>query len=297
MAKVTVLMPVYNGEQFLNESIKSILSQTYKDFELLIIDDGSTDNSVKVIKSFQDSRIRLVHNENNLKLISTLNKGIRLSKGDYIARMDCDDISLPERMERQFKFLENNSKVGVCGTWLRRMDKNSIWKAPLHHDEIKCSLLFNSCIYHPTVMIRKNILNKFNLFYNEDAIHAEDYDLWVRLAQKTNLANLPEPLLFYRMHKNQIGKVFYKEQLNTTNKIRLKQIHYLGIEPTKEEFHIHRLLTKSKNQKHLKLLKQKITDVEKWIDKLLQKNNKIHYFNQDSFKKILSNFLIKIKKQ
>ena len=113
---VTVLMAVYNGEKFLKEAMESILTQTFTDFEFLIINDGSTDNSVKIIEEFNDPRIRLIHNEKNLKLIASLNKGISLAKGKYIARMDCDDISMPYRLEKEVDFLENSLEYGLVGT-------------------------------------------------------------------------------------------------------------------------------------------------------------------------------------
>ncbi|SVC41049.1 uncharacterized protein METZ01_LOCUS293903, partial [marine metagenome] len=108
---ITVLMPVYNGAKYLNEAIDSILNQTFQNFEFIIIDDGSTDDSVKIIKSYDDNRIRLVENRNNLGQSETLNKGLSLTRGKYIARMDQDDISMPERLKKQFEFMENNSDV------------------------------------------------------------------------------------------------------------------------------------------------------------------------------------------
>ena len=116
-ATVTVLMPVYNGEMYLREAIDSILHQTFTDFEFLIINDGSTDNSETIILSYDDSRIRYEKNDSNLKLIATLNKGIELAKGKYIVRMDADDISIPDRIEKQVAFLEKNPDVGICGSW------------------------------------------------------------------------------------------------------------------------------------------------------------------------------------
>ena len=117
--KVTVLMPVYNGEKYLKEAITSILLQTFDDFEFLIINDGSSDASVDIIQSFRDPRIRLVHNDTNIGLIATLNKGLKLAHGKYVARMDQDDISLPRRLEKQTYFMDNNPDVGVCGTWIK----------------------------------------------------------------------------------------------------------------------------------------------------------------------------------
>ena len=136
---VTVLMPVYNGEKYLKEAIESILNQTFKDFEFLIINDGSTDNSVKIIQSFNDLRIRLIHNESNIGLIKTLNKGLKLSNGKYIARMDCDDVSLPKRLSVQINFMEKHPEIGVCGSWVKiiGLEQKFINKYPQKHEEAR----------------------------------------------------------------------------------------------------------------------------------------------------------------
>lgn len=208
MVKVSVLMPVYNTEEvFLKEAIESILNQTFQDFEFLIINDGSTNNAEEVILSYKDEKIKYIKNECNLGLIKTLNKGLDLAQGEYIARMDSDDISLPERFEKQVKFLDENNEIGILGTWFKYFPGNRIVETAVTPKDIKEKMLVRSNeIGHPTVMIRNSVLKKFNVKYDENALYVEDYTLWLSLIDKVKFANIDEVLLYYRMHKNSICK-------------------------------------------------------------------------------------------
>ena len=216
---ISVIMPVYNGEKYLREAIDSILNQTYTNFEFIILNDGSTDRTEEIILSYDDSRIVYVKNEENLQIVKTLNKGIALAKGKYIARMDADDISLSERFEKQIYFMEQNSEVDICGTWIQMFGGKDIhWKPPTTHDDIKVELLFGSGLAHPTVMGRRSFFveNK----YKEKFEKAEDYALWVETIDKYHFINIPEFLLLYRTHTSQISMRTKNEQNDITNIIR-----------------------------------------------------------------------------
>lgn len=226
--RVTVLMPVYNGEKYLRKAMESILRQTYTDFEFLIINDGSTDRSVEIIESYQDSRIRLIHNEKNIKLIATLNKGIELALGEYIARMDCDDISLPDRLAKQVAFMDTHPEIGVCGTWAKVIDENGNVNRSikaLTGKSIKRLCWRPSPFIHPTIMARTSLLKENR--YSEGYPHAEDYELWLRLSQKTTFYNLDKFLLLYRVHDSGITKA--KRELQLANSYRAFNEH-IGIE-------------------------------------------------------------------
>ncbi|MGA1868152.1 MAG: glycosyltransferase [bacterium] len=213
--EVTVLMPVYNGARFLYEAIESILNQSFEDFDFLIINDASTDRSADIINSYRDPRIRVIHNHTNLKIAATLNKGIKLAFGEYIARMDCDDISLPQRLEKQFNFMENNPEIDILGTNLIRIDEDGhvFDKQPQLYPTspgiIRWMIFFRCCIQHPTVMMRKRIFQELG-GYNPDIFHVEDYDLWLRASFTCKMANLPDKLIMYRIHNENIS-VKYKE--------------------------------------------------------------------------------------
>ena len=228
--KITVLLPVYNGEKYLAEAIESILNQTYKNFEFLIINDGSTDSSVKIIESYNDPRIRLIHNEKNIRIISTLNKGIHLARGEYIARMDCDDISLSNRLEMQVAYLDKHSEVGILGGGVQIIDekKNIISESirPLTHFQNKWKLLFGTTLLHPTVMYRKHLIAEHG-GYSHDFIHCEDYDLWSRLCESAVINQIPDVLLLLRKHDHNIG-VLYKD-ISSENFIKISIQNILNL--------------------------------------------------------------------
>jgi glycosyltransferase involved in cell wall biosynthesis len=218
---VSVILPVYNASDFLLDSIKSILSQTYQFFELIIIDDGSVDNSLEIIQTFKDKRIKLLRNITNEGLIKVLNKGIDISSGEYILRMDADDISVPDRLEKQVSFMIKNSDVVVCGTWFEIFGKkNEIIKYPVSHEEIYLNFLLTCPIGHPTTIIRADILRKNKLYFDTAFKHSEDTNLWVRISKYGRLANIPEVLLKYRMHEEQITNKHAVEVNNSFNKTR-----------------------------------------------------------------------------
>lgn len=207
--KVSVLFPVFNTkEEYLREAIESILSQTFSGFEFLILNDASTNNAEEVIKSYTDPRIKYFKNEKNLGISETRNKLIDLATGEYLAVMDHDDISLPERFQKQIDYLDNNPDVGVVSSYVgyihrkKRIDKN-----PINHEEI-CMALFARCgsLIHPASMIRKSVLTDNNLKYENEFTPAEDYALWCRLMTHTKFHNIPEILFLYRKHATNTSK-------------------------------------------------------------------------------------------
>ena len=216
--RVSVLMPLYNASQYLREAIESILQQTFQHFEFVIINDGSTDNSEQIILQYSDPRIRYFHNEENKGLVYTLNKGLELCQGAYIARMDADDISHPDRLKKQVDFMIQNPKVGVLGSWMKTIPRGKIHKKPCSNEEIKASMFFNNPFAHPTVMLRKSVIE--NHRYDHNFLHIEDYEFWIRLASKMEMANLPEVLLEYRIHDLQIS--MENSRFQVEQNIRLK---------------------------------------------------------------------------
>ena len=206
---ISVIMPVHNGEKYLAEAIKSILAQTLKDFEFIIIDDCSTDHTAEIIKSFKDPRIIVIKNDHQSGVATSLNKGINAAKGKYVARMDADDISLSKRFETQVAYMEKHPTVGVCGTWVKTFNTNDtkkrqLWKKPVTDGEIKMLMFFTSSLIHPTVMFRRETLNTYNLRYDETYQSAQDYELWSQAIDCVEFANIPKVLLLYRIHANSI---------------------------------------------------------------------------------------------
>ena len=200
--KVSVLLPVYNCATYLRHSITSILDQHFTDFELIVINDGSSDDSAKIIDEFSDPRLRVYH-QTNQGLPKTLNRAISLSLGVYLARQDADDISLPTRLEKQVAFLDSHPKVALLGTWTQIIAEDKLTLRqhthPCSNAELQMRLLFNNVFVHSSVMLRAKALDQIG-FYSEEPTKypPEDYDLWLRIAAEFELANLPEALLHYR---------------------------------------------------------------------------------------------------
>lgn len=224
--QISVVMPAYNAEKYVAEAINSILSQTFNDFEFIIINDASTDSTKEIIESFNDSRIRLIDNEQNQGVAKSLNIGIAATKGKYIARMDADDIALPERFQIQFDFMERHPDIDICGSWIETFgDNQCIIKVPEQHNEIKDELFFSCSMLHPTVIFKRDL----DLQYSSDFPRAEDYDLWCRKIDTWNFANIPKILLHHRVHSFQIGISHKSEQNNDANDIRLRNLQNIKI--------------------------------------------------------------------
>lgn len=208
--KITVLMPLFNGERFLREAVESILGQTFTDFEFLIIDDGSTDGSVNIVGTYDDPRIRLISHHVNLGVTATLNRGIDLARGEYIARMDCDDVSLPTRLAEQVAYLEQHPDCALNSVMVTMTDEQGndrgVWlddRKTVSSEAIRRFLPRANCIAHPGIMIRKSLLERYR--YNERQRVAQDYDLWLRMAaDRLVIAKLAKPLLRYRINSNSI---------------------------------------------------------------------------------------------
>ncbi len=227
---VSVLMPVYNASLYLSEAIKSILEQDYKNFEFIIINDGSTDDSESIILNYKDSRIKYIKNEQNLKLIATLNIGLSIAQGKYIARMDADDISLSNRFRKQVSFLEQNNDYGIVGSNAKIISReNKVISYPLTDNEIKYSLIFFNPFIHSSVIIRKSILDENKLHYDETKLHVEDYDLWVKIMSYSKGYNIEESLVLYRIHENQVSNIFHELQKINTIEIQIGYLISIGL--------------------------------------------------------------------
>jgi len=298
---VSVILSVYNGEKYLAEAIESILNQTYINFEFIIIDDGSTDKSLEIIASYDDKRIVLVSRENR-GLIASLNEGIEQAKGKYIARMDADDISLPQRFIEQVSYMEEHKDIGVCGSWVEVFGENlnkKIWKLKTGNDILKLMLLFAVPFAHPSVMIRKRILDEHKIVYDKGFLHAEDYKFWIDLSYYTNFANIPKVLFRYRYVKTSISRLADKSETNR-RQITLANIFNILLEELKIKN------TNKENKLHYVLMKNErildnnyvLSDFDQYIKKLIEGNNLNAVYSKKKFnlmmgKKYLSVIFLK----
>ena len=226
-------MPVYNGSKYLSEAIESILNQTFRDYELLIIDDASKDNSVEIINGYNENRIRLIENKKNIGQAETLNRGLNLAKGKFIARIDQDDIALNKRLEKQVYYLESHPRVGVLGCHVRTVNEDlssakPIRERPLTNYENHWRLLYSTSIMHSSVMFHHKLFKKYG-GYNSVYSPSEDYELWSRLSQYTEIHQLTDILALIRRHMLRSSVQRRSEQKEITQKIRGENISRLLI--------------------------------------------------------------------
>lgn len=226
---ISVILPAYNAERFLPDAIDSILNQTFRDFELIILNDGSTDKTEEIILSYTDSRIRYVKNVQNLKLISTLNKGVDLARGKYIARMDADDISMPTRFEEQIKYLTEHPSVALVSAEAYMMnEQGEITHKSRHYvthlpKVCRFANIFECQFMHPVCMIRSEVLKEYKYSLEDVAMHVEDYELWSRMNRNGLLmASIGEPLFKYRVTKGSICGKYEKVQVEHCLEISYK---------------------------------------------------------------------------
>lgn len=235
--RISVLMPAYNSEKYIAESIESILNQTFIDFEFIIINDGSTDNTAKIINQYatKDSRIKFVNNSKNKGLIGVLNEGLELCRGEYIARMDSDDISLPTRFEKQIAYMDAHPECGVLGTYFHVFGtRNEDIILPQYVRIL--DLAYACMVGHPTIMLRKSVIDKYDFRYDFNYKHAEDYELWSRMIMVTEIHNLPEILLYYRLGDTNVSVVYSQTQKSVSNRVRQNILNKLTTDTDKQKY-------------------------------------------------------------
>lgn len=247
--KVSVVMPVYNtNPEFLRQTIDSILNQSFRDFEFLIINDASTTNVKDVILSYNDKRIVYVENEQNLGISKTSNKALQLAKGLYIARQDHDDISEPDRLMKQVRVLDENPEIGVCGCFFKVFPKIQKVKLPVTDEAIKIRMITEGAgICHPASLFRKNLLIDNKIIYHDEYRYAEDYQLWIDLLDKTKFYNIPEYLFRYRWFGGNASITAADKQAESAFKIRLNA--FRKILPNLDDKMINLLAQVYKNKK------------------------------------------------
>ena len=229
--KVSVVMSVHNGERHLREAVDSILNQTFTDFEFIIVDDGSTDETPFILNDYLDPRIVRCRNESNLGLTRSLNRGLAVAQGEYIARMDADDLALPQRLAMQVGVLDGNERVGAIGSWciLQYEDGRRITLSrPCTDVEIRWALLFDNYLPHPGVLLRRTAVERVG-GYNEKFAYAQDYDLFSRLVRVCDLTNLDIPLMVLRQSGEHISTLQHEQQQTYALAISERNIgHLLG---------------------------------------------------------------------
>lgn len=277
-------MAVYNGEKYIKQAIDSALNQTYADFELLIIDDGSKDRSVQIIETYNDNRIRLLKNDSNMGLFRTRNRGVEEARGEYFATLDCDDIAPVSRLELQLKYFEEHLQCKMCGGRIKYIDSASevIGKfSPIHGDldHLKSLSVFTNIFSNSTTMINTAVLRE--LQYRTGYEPAEDFDLFERLMEKYEVGFLNEFLSYYRVHDANISTLKGDVRKKAEREIIARQLKRYGFIFTEEELALHLNFTTAE----FDLNKFKVSDYVAWLKKLQLQNAEKGIFKKRSFNK------------
>ena len=286
MAKVTVLMPTYNVAPYVKEAIDSVLRQTYSDFELLVIDDCSTDNTVEVVRGIDDPRIRIVQNECNVGLAENLNRGLSHITTELVARMDGDDIAEPYWLEHEVAILDNHPEIGICSGGFKRFGTTAARvRFPESHEAIAANMLFECSVIVPT--FRMSLYRDYGLRYRTDAFPAEDYRFWSECLHVTRFYNLQETLFHYRMHPTQICTARRKEQQHKVTEVRLLMLEWLSPDFSEEE-------KKYYTEQFTKLEiedKQDFAKRKAFAEKMVERNRKLGHFEETALRQRLDKHL------
>lgn len=286
MLKISVITPVFNAEKYLRKAIDSIIEQSFIDWELIIINDGSNDSSEDIIASYADTRLKYYKNESNIGLIATLNKGIDLCKGEYIVRMDADDISEKDRFKIQLAFLEDNKEYAMCGSYAKVIDENSNETGKIlnlqANDYLQINLLFSVPFIHPSMMIRSDVLK--NNYFDPKYKHAEDYELWCRIANNYKIANIPDYLIRYRWHTTNVSVTNSEVQENIKNKIIRQELQKIGLQPSEKELYLHKVTFQQFDSKKETVNKifEDYSSLDIWFQKIIEANKSRQKYNESS---------------
>lgn len=286
MPTISVIMPTYNAEKYISTAIESILQQTFEDFEFIIIDDASTDQTYDIICSYHDKRITRIRNQRNLGVAACINKGILIAHSEFIARMDSDDISKPDRFQKQVQFMNANSNLGISGTHMEIIDnKGKVIKEHLKKIgdvTIKVSLFFGHTSFaHPSIIMRSRMIDMYHLRYDTAFQYAEDYDLYCRCSSFMAMDNYPECLVQYRIHPESVSQKYKQQQVIDAKTALYLHLRRLRVPFSLKDFNIHtQFAFPDVNRKHSYAKK-----IFEWVDYLNVWNEKNNIFSKDLFEK------------
>jgi len=296
--RVSVLIPVYNAQHTIDSALASVFAQTWADFELIVVDDGSTDDTLERCEAYEtDSRLRLIRHEQNLGRPASRNTAFDAARGEYIAMLDADDCCVPERLARQVTFLDDHSTIDVVGSWWRGMDVDGTL-APLKRnqtvlapDMVDCQLLFRGIIHNPTVMARRSALAGFA--YDTTFPVAQDYDLWARMQQAGHrFAQIPEVLLHYRHHATQASTARAEEARERRCDIQGRLLTSLGVEFDAEDVVIHNLLYTGRRLYEARMGRSMdrafVLWAKQWFQRLLNANQVSGFYPEPAFSDLVS---------
>jgi glycosyltransferase involved in cell wall biosynthesis len=282
---VSVVLPVYNCENYIGKAVESILNQTFNDFELIVIDDKSTDKTVEVIRSFKDSRLQLFINEKNLGRAGSDNFALSKVKGKYIAKMDGDDICHPQRLKKQVLYLNDHPQVNVVGSWIQSFGASKyLHKYPEKSADIKCKILLGMPVGNSSIMLKSELFLDIGMRYDNSIKQAEDYDFFARHIESLNINVIPEPLLCYRTYQNAFKQKIVDERKKSVKLIRRKFLNEWGVPFSEAEFDLLDLVYNLDEP----LEGYNLNDVEHLINKIINHNRNYKLFDDNALKRFLA---------
>lgn len=286
--EITVLMPVHNGEAFVKEAAESILAQTFRDLELLVVDDASTDRTVEIIESLCDRRVRIIKSRERLRFSGALNLGIEHAVGVFLARMDSDDIALPKRLAVQHDYMLTHPEIGLCGGLAITfgMREGLFFRPPLTHGEIVSYMLFDCPFVHPTVMLRRDFMERYSLRYDSAYCPTDDYELWRRATRLFPAANINRVLLRYRVHASSLTQSEWGDMDSHAARIAALELADLGIIASAEELQFHRNLGRGRCFPIKR--RDELNRAEAWLQKLLAANAQYKRYPATEFARIVA---------
>ncbi|KQN74820.1 glycosyltransferase family 2 protein [Devosia sp. Leaf64] len=288
---VSVVIPTFNAEKFLAEAVASVLGQSFGDFELLVVDDGSTDGTSEILKSFaHDARLRLLRNDRNMGLIATLHHAYAQCRAPLIARMDADDVCDAERLGRQVAYLQANPEVAIVGGGIRFFGNISTkdFHFPTDHEAIRAAMLFYCPLAHPALTFRRELVDRGLMRYDDDFRHAEDYHLWSRLLLTVRAANLHDVVLNYRLHAQQVSSDSSDKQYAASLRVRRKMLEECGVLVDDEDIALHESVILERPI----AIADYMPNLAAWFLRLEQANGRSGYWDAEALHSILrSKFL------
>jgi glycosyltransferase involved in cell wall biosynthesis len=288
---ISIVMPLFNGRPYVADAIDSVLSQTFGDWELLVIDDGSTDDGLELVRTnYADTRIRLMVNPSNQGVAYTRGVGIEEAKGEFLAWLDCDDIILPERLELQLDYLRKNPDIGLCGTWIERFggDDNSKSCPPSDPEMLRCMLLFTPIVPNATVMLRLDLVRKHGITYDNDLPIAEDYDFVLQCSRHFKVGIVPRVLYRYRVAENSLMQRYdaaEEKSFAVVKAVQRRALTRFGIETGDTELRLHRCFNSGLILANFTQYK----DAFYWLLSLVRHNETTAYYDRKVFRRAAAN--------
>lgn len=274
--KVSVIMPVYNGTQFVAKAIESILGQSLRELELIVIDDCSLDDTFCIVNGFKDSRLRVYKNAYNMGNYKSRNIGNELARGKYIAVMDADDVSIADRLLIQYDYLEQHPEIGLVGSFAEYIDERGtimgVLQKPIAYNDIKLALLLDNCFIHSSMMYRKRLVKRYHILYDENLRYSADYRFAVQCSRKFKICNIDQILIYYRKHADQISEQKKDQQIRYANEVRINQLNRFRLNPSRADLASHLELMQFRS--HMEI-HQRIN----WFNRILAANLKLKVYN------------------